>query len=295
MCHALRAGKVSHHAVEYRSSLWSSIRRARGFQEGFPTWWARRKPLLCADPVTLPIGPPCIDVMEDIFEEFQMHFRKFEGWHLKQRTKVLSAKHQASSRQLHRELRPPRKDTPDLFWYDEEFEILAIDEDDNFVQLDRSPSFVSDCIWLLDERHIIPFDFDGPVCKLPLYARVELGSCLVQRTFVTDLSSLHAHLCNFWKKRWQGAAEVPVEHWQRLTSFAQAYLPHLDLRLPPLRSMDLRRTATKMKVAAARGLDGVSRADVLHLPDKLLDDLTSQLKAVEGGAQWHIAPLIIAL
>ena len=288
LCHAVRAQKNTPEAIAYRLALWSSIKQSKGFENGFSSWWAQRKPMLHADPIELPQGIPLLQDAEAIFAEFQQHFRAFERWHLNQRSQILAQKHRDSSQQLYRELRPPMKDTPDLFWSEVEYEVIAKDDDDNLVQLDRAPSTQLDCNWCLEGRHVQLTDFDEAVCRVPLShsAQVEVGSVLTQRIFVSNLADMHTTLSDFWKLRWQGEAQLPEAQWQRITAFAGRYLPRLELQWPKLEPEMLKHTAGRMKVKAARGTDGVARSDVINLPEYLLSPLTDLLREVETGADW---------
>eukprot|EP00435_Cladocopium_sp_Y103_P046759 s1838_g13.t1 len=56
MTHALKAGKETPEAVEYRASLWRSIRKAKGFQESFEEWWLTCPTKHAALPHRFPTG-----------------------------------------------------------------------------------------------------------------------------------------------------------------------------------------------------------------------------------------------
>ena len=286
--HSLRANKQSPSAIDYRASLWSCIIRARGFEGGFQRWWRNRSPILHADPVDLPDGLPMQENAEKIYAEFHEQFKAFEKWHLQQRTQILSQKHQESSAQLHRELRPPRKDTPDIFWSEHDYEVMAVDEDDNLIELDRPPQLDFDCIWRFENNHVQLFDFDGAVCRVPVWqaAQVEVGSVFTQRIFVSDIEEMHKMLTDFWKRRWQGADELPADQWQRITAFARTHMPQLQIELPQLEAQMIKESAQRMKIQAARGMDGVARADILNLPNYLMEPLMNILREVERGEQW---------
>ena len=41
-CHSIKAGKLNNNTMIYRTELWTSIRRASGFQGGFSAWWEQQ-------------------------------------------------------------------------------------------------------------------------------------------------------------------------------------------------------------------------------------------------------------
>ena len=89
MLHSLKANKQTWDAWLYRAELWRAITRAKGFQRGFAAWWFHR-PIQChGSPRTWPSRVPTAAVMQRIFTDFEVNYRKFEVWHGRQRRDML--------------------------------------------------------------------------------------------------------------------------------------------------------------------------------------------------------------
>ena len=79
---ALRGGKQSPQALEYRRLLWQSILEAKGFTPNFVGWWPGRPAQLQGAPVQLESIPEAA-AASLIYEDFLSNYRKLERWHLK--------------------------------------------------------------------------------------------------------------------------------------------------------------------------------------------------------------------
>ena len=75
MQHPLRASKQTADAVEYRATLWRSIRRAKGFHLDVEHWWQDEKPTSFTGlPRRLPTEPPTCEMAEAIFQDFLYNY-----------------------------------------------------------------------------------------------------------------------------------------------------------------------------------------------------------------------------
>ena len=78
MQHAVRANKQTVDAVEYRTTLWRAIRKAKGFQLDFEQRWTQRPTSFAGLPRRFPTEQPSLDLMEGIFQDFHHNYRRFE-------------------------------------------------------------------------------------------------------------------------------------------------------------------------------------------------------------------------
>ena len=287
LVHALKAGKMTKDAVEYRDLLWSSILSAKGFQSGFREWW-RKKELICIDaPSQLFAVTPGLIEVQLIFQEFMAHFRKFESWNLRERNEKLQAKYKTGLQQLMKELRAEKQSAPVCFWEEKKFEIMALELESGQIELDQEPSIASDHIWLFEGENICLSNFDGTLCVLGTNVQVERGDVFVQRIFSSTVSEMHAQLVSFWQPRWRKLADLPEDTWARIVDFVTAYMPRLSFSWAPINREDWRQAALKMKTRAARGTDGIARLDMARLSDVHLDELLHLLEMIETqGMNW---------
>ena len=159
--HAVRAASQTASALEYRFALWTSIRQARGFRNGFPTWWPTRPVKLVGSPASLPDSVPDAPTARLLYEDFRCNFRRLEDWHLRRRTQVLDAKYDKSLAQIYKDLREPAPEQVDSLEVRREYAILAVAPQGNQVHVEHP----------LDSRGVSSRAIDGePVWVLQVKA-----------------------------------------------------------------------------------------------------------------------------
>ena len=100
MVHAKNADKDTPDAIEYRSSLWRAITKAKGFEGTFETWWRTRPTQLAGLPEEFPSEPPTAASCRAIFEDFHINYRNFESWHARRRKNLIAAQFQANTNKI---------------------------------------------------------------------------------------------------------------------------------------------------------------------------------------------------
>ena len=283
--HALRAGKMTWQAVEYRLSLWTSIRRAKGFQSSFAAWWQSQSKKYEDSPTLLPETVPNLDMIELIYQEFLAHFRDMERWHTLQRTNLLKEKYKMNMRQLFRELKPQAKNTPDVFAEHKHFEVIEADSEQGLICLEPSPEHHEGDHWTHEGANVQILGYDGAICRVSPGTEIDIGDTLVQHIFHSTVQQVQTQLVDFWKPRWQRCADIPPDQWQRIVAFVDAYFPTFELQLDPISLTDWRATIIHMKQRAARGLDGFSRDDMKWMDQSHTEWLLHRLNAIELGEQ----------
>ena len=271
-------------ALEYRSGLWESIKRAPGFHSGFFSWWTRRPVQQAGCPSDLPCAVPTPAVAEAIFLDFRDNFRRLEQWHLRQRSKVLTARHAASKQRLFQELREESSRPVDLLVNAQTYEILGVDHAENLLHIDRFGDTNGHSEWRLDGQ-ALQVEFLSPdVCKVLGQPSLPAEGELEQLQYVSSVPEIHKEFMQFWTQRWNKPSSDA--QWTRILAFAQAYLPTRPLHLPPI-SVSLWRSALrKLKPRAATGPDGYARDDLLNTPAPRTAELLALLQDVEAGAPW---------
>ena len=283
--HSIAANSGTDNAHVYQLETWSAILRAPGFEAGFRSWWNnQRLNYVGVNPgLNLPWTIPTHEQISSIFEDFHYCYQCFESWHLRQRGQLLTAKHDRSMKRLYQELRAPRKEGPDLLYYDREYLILAVDPDSAQVHLDKPLDTRGSSTWKLDEEEVKLTQIDGDLCTIEPFGLASVDSVLYQRQFLSDVHEVHHDLLSHWEVRWNAHQEPSDSDWQRITAFFVSFIPKIHFDLPVI-------TVTKWKTAlkrygptAARGVDGVSHEDLLRLPDSLTQHLLGLLCLIENG------------
>ena len=290
---ALRGGKTTLEALEYRVTLWSSILRSKGFQGGFKQWWNGKEALTPDGGLWLPTGVPNVFEIEIMYLEFMEHFRRFENIHLRARGKALQEKYESSTRHLFRELRPPASDAPDLFWEDVIFEVVDHEETTGEIRLEPAPIHHVGEQWIVNGQNVQISNFDGACCKIRLGSDVGIGDTVCQRIFTSSITEMHSKLLEYWRPRWQRISVVPPDQWTRITLFAKAYIPKINFDWQPITVREFREAAKKMKLSAARGPDGVARLDIVNMAHSHLQFLVDMLTCIERGQMKWPSQLLL--
>ena len=295
LLHSYSAGKTTINAQIYRAEVWTAIRQAPGFEPSFPEWWRTRESLHPDSMTHLPNTLPTLLELQLFADDFMQHFRRFESWHINQRQQQLKIKYEQGLKQLYQDLRAPQRDTIDILWQDHDFEVIATDTESTQVQLEEAPEPATHTVWFVDDVQMTPKQIQGDICEIPPAHKAEVGSVVTQRIFHSSESSIHTQLLAFWKKRWCTEEEIPTELWQRVTQFTLHHMPKYKFDLPAISTTQWTRAIKKMKQSAARGPDGVSRADLLHLPVAHTAQLLRLIDHIELGKQDWPEQLLLGL
>ena len=287
LVHATASGNPSPSAEDYRCQLWGAILRAKGFRGGFRQWWSGRPVQLVGSLPTLPLGLPSSAAVALIFQDFRQNFRKLECWHLRQKQRVLDAKHTLSMQQLYRELRPSCVEQVDTLTLTHEFAILAVEPVSFQVHLDSEPDARGFSSWSLEGAPVDAQIVDGSTCAVQAAACPQVGQTVEQVQTLVSVKDVQDEFVSLWSPKWRRHVGTPPDTWHRIVSFAQSFLPRLDLRLPPLTVEAWVQALRRLKVRAARGPCGWARDDLLSLPEARTRELLGVLEAIETGrSEW---------
>ena len=95
---------------------------------------------------------------------------------------------------------------------------------------------------------------------------------LVSR-LVGDLGEMFDAFNRDWSTKWQREHPEP-EAWRTIVDFAKCSLPTIDCDFPPISLHQWKAAVKRKKISSATGPDGVSRADLLSMPDFLDESIT---------------------
>lgn len=288
MKHAVAAAKATPSAVSYRLELWEAIKSSTGFSPDFCTWWSQQQHEVDGVPQFLPASVPNESaITEAMYDSFLLHFRRFENWHLNQRSQSLKMKYAGSMKALFQDLRDDSRPGITTFWQDRHYTILAVDEQGQQIHLDQHVQDQHDSVWSHDHHFLSITGALGDICTVSSPHELAPGDQLTQRSFVTQTNDILQALTDHWKPRWNNMASLHDDDWQRVVGFAQHYMPQMHFSWEELHPQTWRSMVNKFKATAARGPDGFSKADLQHMPDAFLDALLGLLHIVETtDADW---------
>ena len=258
-------------------ALWRRICEAPGFRGGFCQWWQYEGHSYGHRFFKLDFGLPNVDDAAEIFQAVQKFVKAFEKKLIRER--VTTAKHRRAS-DLRYMFRDCQRDQPckvDLLLESKQTEVVDINIDDFAVILEPPVTFLPqepvchngeavqivhaepDCLWVED------------------ISKFKIGDSIRQTKVISDVPSIFDAFRAEWEPRWKRV---------EISDFAQHSLPKTEWFF---RSWDVQqfRTATKSKKkSAATGPDGVSRSDLMVLPDAVIDGIVSMYESIETSYQW---------
>ena len=282
LCHALRAGKHTAGAQQYRAELWGAIRRSPGFHGGWEHWWNHVRPLgwdiAC---FAWPAPIPTLDVLDSAFAAFQLNFTSFESWHIRQRARSLKEKYDRNMQALFHELRDQPPEHPQHFVEHSKHEIKR---EGSCLTLDPPAPREGALHWTSSQGPVTLQWVDG---RLPADSNqhLETTDSLCCTCTKTAPNVLQADLVKHWHEHWNNRKQPTEEEWMRITGFFHHYMPQIGFTVPLLDQSSWNKALRKYKPRAARGADGVSHVDLQRLPDELTSSLLTLLQNVEQGTQ----------
>lgn len=282
MKHAVHAGKDTMAALNYRQEVWQAIRQAAGFTPYFLTWWTQQTHQVDGVPLLLPQAPPHESIIAtSIYDSFLLHFRRFEAWHLKERSQSLRMKYAGSLGAVYMDLRDDPKPRVDTLWKEIEYTVLAVDPVNHQLQLDQPIQTQFDSVWIYEGHFLSVTEVAHDICAISMSQLLTPGDALVQKLFLSDTSDvLHAFEAD-WRPRWNNMAAISTSDWDRIVGFGQHYLPALQFRWEPLNTHTWTSILRKFKKRAARGPDGFDVSDLKHVPESYTNELLGLIHSIE--------------
>eukprot|EP00435_Cladocopium_sp_Y103_P073065 s548_g42.t1 len=124
------------------------------------------------------------------------------------------------------------------------------------------------------------------VADIPEAAQLDT-TCIHQDEVIGDINKLFREFQHEWSARWDKHAHVDDSFWQPLVDFAgQVFADTPTMEYEPITMQQWRQALKTRKTRSAVGTDGVSKDDLMNMPDTLTAELLSILQDVEQGQPW---------
>ena len=114
-------------------------------------------------------------------------------------------------------------------------------------------------------------------------ANIEVGDRLFQKKFVGDTEAIFGAFKQLWGPMWnQHDGSEPI--WQTFAEkLADTPGSNHEMQMPPITTEQWRRAVQNKQPRTATGPDGISRADLMNMPDALLDQLLQHINSFDAG------------
>ena len=275
----------SSHHVEHCVSLWQAIRNAAGFSPSFQSWWETRSHVL-GDPDRVPEYPPDVQIAQAFLNAMQLEVRNLEVRLQATRKRQQQKKRSTGIAHLYASVRRDAPVPVDVLLETKQATIGEVDADLSSVVLKQPVVFDPNVPLSCNGQPLQPIVITDDQIFLECVDGISPGDLLCQTKGVGKLEDVFEAFTQQWRQRWDKHADVPYSHWNNLFEFATARFGRIEAPCPTFEPDLIRAIAHSKKTKAAIGLDGVSRADCLHLNYDELTSLGNVYRRAHTTGDW---------
>lgn len=273
--------------LEHKISLWRKIRNAVGFHSGFPMWWAKQPKQFFSTPDVLPKTTPTTDQAQAIYLEFMTHYRVLEASLTQAKVNHAIQRRAQDPNLIYRDVRREPAEPVQTLAVQHTMEVSQIHNHDQGT--------------VITFTEPIPDGFDAlQINAVPVQVdQMSTTTVHLSNTTVTsddqitvsklegDVKTIIQHFNSEWAPRWNKPAHDMPGKWDTIVAFMQAAVPKQQAEFPAITIDSWRKEVKRKKKSAAIGPDGISRDDLINIPDVVVfSDLLDLITSVENGALW---------
>ena len=283
---ALRRNSLTDSAALHTTAWWHAVVTAPGFAQGFRPWYVCRPVALPDDLLEVPVHLPTLAQVERLFLSFEANVAHLE---------------KALNQRRRRDARAKRVNNPYLVFKD----VKAAGACPVETLLEGPESLVEasepeDCSVILQTPiqldPAMPVTVNQNLCNvvhaepdrlwLDRTEPVAPGSKVRQDRLLGALPDMFQAFGAEWGRRWCKHADCPVERWQDAILTSGLEVPIPEVSFPDITPVMWRAEVRRKKATTATGLDGISRQDLLLIPDDLLQHVLDIYREAESSGRW---------
>ena len=265
--------------------LWKAIKCAPGFNGGFCSRWLHRFPSSPFDHF-LPVCVPEIAAVDCMLAQFRQEVRQLEtdlG-----AARALSAKQRrlADASLVFKDCMRDSPQPVDSLVRSQVVEVDELRHDDCSVVLTRPAALDSSVALVAHVRAFSILACCHDQVWLDTIEHLQVGDSLRQEKVVSTDQGLLQEFASVWKDRWFKHSHVLPSQWDDICAFARRHFRPVHWDFPEWTLARVRSTLKGRKKTAATGPDGISRHDLLALPDAGLVPILDLFRHLESGGGW---------
>ena len=266
--------------------LWSSILAAKGFDKPFSVWWLECNVRVVGAPDVLPQSPPPVGVATLVFDSVLLALRSLEVSLKKSSRQYARFRRQKAPHLVFRDLKDRCQAGVDLLVHSSNAVISHVDPDTCQVTLDRPISWDESKPLLCQGKVVDLIHQEAEFLWVANCQDVAIGATVAQVNYTGALDELFQAFGATWTARWQRHQHVPQSQWTDILDFARRVLPRHSFDWPAMQAADLKRAIAIKKGRTAKGLDGVSLADLKAQPLEVLHEFCEMFASAELTGEW---------
>lgn len=280
----IRCNKQTLSTVEHKVSLWRAILHAPGFSPSFVSWWHQQG--LTPSLLSTRAPPTDLQVVEQILQSFEGQVRQLEA--VLQKARHLKAK-QRHSQDVNRIFCDVKKPGP------VPVQALVAKTTCVVIEAPDAGSVVVDQRQM-DERfpihsshgvHHAHMISDGQLWFDAEHS-LTVGETLIQPKPLGSIQSLHEAFATEWSARWDRHRDFPFSTWDPINDLAAEILPSHPVDCDDIQIDEWKKVIAKKKTRSAIGMDSISKADLVAMPDWLHQHVVDLINHAEAQGQWPL-------
>lgn len=273
-------------------SLWSSILRAKGFEESFAKWWTCKSSRVFGAPDCLPLCPPPWDIASRIYESFLIDVRTLESNLRSKRHKHAKDKRKELAHLIFKDIRRAAPDRVDVLLKTVQGEVLSVDPITNSIQVTPNCHLTSEHSVFVGGQKFTPLQVRSSQVWFASIAGIEPGQPIRQSVFTGQAQDMFKAFGDEWSKRWDRHKNVPPSQWDQICRFSRQMFTPQPILLSSWETSMLQAELARKKSRSATGLDGVSLSDLKALPAEGLEAHCQIYRTAESCGEWPSQALV---
>lgn len=269
----------------HKAEIWRAIRHATGFEGGFSKWWVINFPEGAFEG-GLPIIVPEQSQIVDMYHAFRCKVRDFERSLKQVRISEAKQKRLDDVSLIFKDC-PKEQPTQVDTLIDARVEtITEVNQDDSSIVLAGPIKLMPDTPVIARGKSLDIIYHDHDQLWLANVEELECGDQIRQEKITASDRDILQEFQRVWEGRWVKPAHLLSSQWEQLVGFLRQVVRPITWSFADWSGEGLRKIVKAKKKRSATGPDGVSRHDLVNLPDTGINAIVGMFKCIEEAGQW---------
>lgn len=270
-------------AINHREQLWHSIMSATGFAPSFAEWVVEQGNKIRPPPWE----PPNHELATEVCQVFHRLLIAFEKQLNAQRSTEAKQRRQDDPVVIFQDLRDEKPLPVQMLVDHKQAAITELDFEESAVIMHKDIQWDTAQPVRSDTNSFGIIAAEESKIWLDSLDNLAPGMTLEQEKYIGKLPEMFAKFGEEWRARWDRHYHVDPDRWDPIVQFADLALPRPPpMQYSPITKEEWTKALKSKRKKAATGPDGVSRQDLLNLPDQATEALLEMFAGIEAGNQW---------
>eukprot|EP00435_Cladocopium_sp_Y103_P054336 s1144_g17.t1 len=272
-------------AIRHGKSIWSAVLRAPGFGKSFPEWWKFQAQTHPQWIPWCPNEPPDLAIARHFAEVMETMYRALES---SMRAKSIEQARKRRMDDPNKIFQDLRKTPPVPVQMLLAKTIMTVKDvpDEGSVVVDNHTDIelAKPCETTHGPLSIVHAE-EGQIWFAQEH-KLAVGDTVTQTSMQGDISTLHDAFLQTWLQRWDAHRHLSDDHWNEVVEFIRLAMPTAPMTLQPLTVERWYKALKAKKSRSAKGMDSMTRSDLLAMPHAFHVQVVRLLNSLEAGGTW---------